>query len=237
MNSPASGRLAANWVDRSVTSYTAARQCEQGTSPATGSAALLAGVALPRSAGAGWFASTNATPPAVAANSPAHAIRFFIIASPSLGTDRKPREYNDSAAAVQGNIMHTFTVRTRRRSEFVEITAEVRAVVQASGLRSGLCVVYCPHTTAAITIQENADPDVVHDLLLWLNEHIPQHVPGFRHTEGNSDSHLKASLVGPSVTIPVADGELPLGRWQGVYLCEFDGARTRSVHVQVWGDS
>jgi secondary thiamine-phosphate synthase enzyme len=91
--------------------------------------------------------------------------------------------------------MHTFIVRTRTRTEFVEITAEVKEAVRASGVRSGLCVVYCPHTTAAVTIQENADPDVVRDMLLWLNQHIPKDVPGFRHAEGNSDSHLKASLV------------------------------------------
>jgi secondary thiamine-phosphate synthase enzyme len=133
--------------------------------------------------------------------------------------------------------MHTFTVRTRTRTEFVEITAEVRRAVRASGVRSGLCLVYCPHTTAAVTIQENADPDVVHDLLLWLNQHIPKDVPGFRHAEGNSDSHLKASLVGPSVTIPVHDGELVFGTWQGVYFCEFDGPRNRTAHVKVWGES
>lgn len=133
--------------------------------------------------------------------------------------------------------MHTFSVRTRNRTEFVEITAEVKEAVRKSGVRSGLCVVYCPHTTAAVTIQENADPDVVRDMLLWLNQHIPKDVPGFRHAEGNSDSHLKASLVGPSVTIPIHDGQLVFGTWQGVYFCEFDGARTRTVHVKVWGDS
>jgi secondary thiamine-phosphate synthase enzyme len=133
--------------------------------------------------------------------------------------------------------MHTLTVRTRTRTEFVEITAEVTAAVRRSGVSSGMCVVYCPHTTAAVTIQENADPDVVRDMLLWLNQHIPKDVPGFRHVEGNSDSHLKASLVGPSVTIPIHNGELAFGTWQGVYLCEFDGARTRTVHVKVWGDS
>lgn len=133
--------------------------------------------------------------------------------------------------------MHSFSVRTRSRTEFVEITAQVRDVVRAAGVRSGLCLVYCPHTTAAVTIQENADPDVVRDMLLWLNRHIPKDVPGFRHTEGNSDSHLKASLVGPSVTIPVHDGQLVFGTWQGVYFCEFDGPRTRTAHVKVWGES
>ncbi|HET6575032.1 MAG TPA: secondary thiamine-phosphate synthase enzyme YjbQ [Fimbriiglobus sp.] len=131
--------------------------------------------------------------------------------------------------------MHTFTFRTQSRTELVEITAEVRGAVRATGVRSGFCVVYCPHTTAAITIQENADPDVVRDMLLWLNASVPKDVPGFRHAEGNSDSHIKASLVGPSVTILIDAGDLVLGTWQGVYFCEFDGPRTRTAMVQVVG--
>jgi|SRR5579883_3439254 len=132
--------------------------------------------------------------------------------------------------------MRSFTVKTTRRNEFVEITEEVRRVVRAGGLTSGMCVVYCPHTTAGMTIQENADPDVVHDILLWLNQHIPKDVPGFRHAEGNSDSHLKSSLIGSSVTILVENGDLVLGTWQGVYFCEFDGPRTRTVQVQTIGN-
>ena len=131
--------------------------------------------------------------------------------------------------------MTEFSIRTTTRNEFVEITDQVQEVVAASGIREGLCVVYCPHTTAAITVNENADPDVVHDMLLYLNRTVPQHQPGFRHAEENSDSHIKASLVGPSVTLVVNDGELVLGRWQGVYFCEFDGPRTRTVMVQVVG--
>ena len=133
--------------------------------------------------------------------------------------------------------MQSFTISTTKRNEFVEITAEVRRALRASGLKSGVCVVYCPHTTAAITIQENADPDVVRDMLLWLNHHIPKDVPGFRHAEGNSDSHLKSSLIGTSVTIIVERGDLVLGRWQGVYFCEFDGPRTRTVQVQTIGSA
>jgi secondary thiamine-phosphate synthase enzyme len=133
--------------------------------------------------------------------------------------------------------MHSFTVNTSKRNEFVEITAEVRRAVRASGLKSGAVVVYCPHTTAAVTVQENADPDVVHDMLLWLNNHVPKDVPGFRHAEGNSDSHLKSSLIGTSVTIIVEDGDLVLGTWQGVYFCEFDGPRTRTVQVQTIGSA
>lgn len=129
--------------------------------------------------------------------------------------------------------MTRFTVPTKSRNEFVEITADVRAAVKASGVAAGLCVVYCPHTTAAVTVQENADPDVIHDMLLWLNQHVPKDVRGFRHAEGNSDSHIKASLVGPSVTLLVENGDLVFGRWQGIYFCEFDGPRTRTVMAQV----
>ncbi len=131
--------------------------------------------------------------------------------------------------------MHKFPVRTQSRNELVEITTQVRDAVRAAGVRAGYCVVYCPHTTAAVTIQENADPDVVRDMLLWLNAAVPKDVPGFRHAEGNSDSHIKASLVGPSVMIPIDNGELVFGTWQGVYFCEFDGPRSRSVVVQVAG--
>ena len=131
--------------------------------------------------------------------------------------------------------MDTFTVATRTRNQFVEITAEVREALGRSGIREGLCVVYCPHTTAAVTINENADPDVVHDMLLHLSRTVPQQQTGFRHGEGNSDSHIKASLIGPSVTLIVDKGDLVLGRWQGIWFCEFDGPRTRTCHVQLLG--
>src|SRR5690349_19050904 len=131
--------------------------------------------------------------------------------------------------------MTEFQVNTTARNQLVEITDQVRDAITASGVRGGLCVVYCPHTTAAITVNENADPDVVHDMLLYLGRAVPQDQAGFRHGEGNSDSHIKASLVGPSVTLLVEHGDLVLGRWQGVYFCEFDGPRTRTVHVRVVG--
>ena len=131
--------------------------------------------------------------------------------------------------------MDTLEVQTQRRNEFVEITDRVRHHLKRRGLRQGICVVYCPHTTAAITVNENADPDVVHDMQLWFERTVPKEQPSFRHGEGNSDSHIKASLVGPSVTLLVENGELVLGRWQGVYFCEFDGPRTRKVHVQSIG--
>ncbi len=128
--------------------------------------------------------------------------------------------------------MDSFTVQTRRRNEFVEITEQVRQSLERADVRDGLGVVYCPHTTAAVTINENADPDVVHDMLFWLERAVPKEQPGFRHGEGNSDSHIKASLVGSSATVLVEDGRLVLGRWQGVYFCEFDGPRQRTVRVK-----
>ena len=131
--------------------------------------------------------------------------------------------------------MTEFQVRTSARNQFVEITDEVRQAVTSSGIHAGFCVVYCPHTTAAITVNENADPDVVHDMRLYLNRTIPKEQPGFRHGEGNSDSHIKASLVGPSVTLVINDGDVVLGRWQGIYFCEFDGPRSRTVMVQTVG--
>lgn len=131
--------------------------------------------------------------------------------------------------------MHTFSISTKTRHQMVEITDEVQKYVRASGIRDGICVVYCPHTTAAITINENADPDVVHDLLLWYTRTVPKDQPGFRHGEGNSDSHIQTTMVGPSQTLIVDKGQLVLGRWQGLFFCEFDGPRTRTVHVQVIG--
>lgn len=128
--------------------------------------------------------------------------------------------------------MDTFTVPTHNRHEFVEITDQVRQFLKRKKVLEGVAVVYCPHTTAGITINENADPDVVHDMLLWFERTIPHVQTGFRHGEGNSDSHLKASLVGSSATVLVSEGELILGRWQGIYFCEFDGPRQRTVHVQ-----
>jgi secondary thiamine-phosphate synthase enzyme len=132
--------------------------------------------------------------------------------------------------------MDSFEIQTQDRNQFVDITARVRQVVRRNGIRQGACIVYCPHTTAAITINENADPDVVHDMMLWLERTVPQRQEGFRHGEGNSDSHIKASLIGSSAMVLLERGELVLGRWQGIHFCEFDGPRTRSVHVQLLGE-
>lgn len=131
--------------------------------------------------------------------------------------------------------METFEVRTAQRDQFVDITERVRQAVRGAGLTSGVVIVYVPHTTAGVTINENADPDVVHDMLLTLRKLIPKDLPGYRHAEGNSDSHVKASLMGASTQVLVEEGELVLGTWQGIYFCEFDGPRNRTVHVQVLG--
>ena len=132
-------------------------------------------------------------------------------------------------------VSDTFSVRTSGRCEMVDITADVAAVVGKSGISDGECTVYCRHTTAAITINENADPDVVEDILLTLEKLVPKNLDGYQHIEGNSDSHVKSSLVGCSEQILIKDGTLVLGTWQGVYFCEFDGPRTRQVIVQVRG--
>jgi secondary thiamine-phosphate synthase enzyme len=132
--------------------------------------------------------------------------------------------------------MTQFEVRTGSRNEMVEVTAQVRKAIRDSGVKSGICLVYSPHTTAGVTINENADPDVVHDLLLWYGRQVPKEQPGFRHGEGNSDSHIKTTLVGPGVPLPVEGGAPVLGRWQGIFLCEFDGPRTRTVMVQIIGE-
>jgi secondary thiamine-phosphate synthase enzyme len=113
-----------------------------------------------------------------------------------------------------------------------DITSSIREAVRKSGVEDGFCLVYCPHTTAGITINENADPDVIHDILLGLSSAFPSRKE-FRHMEGNSAAHLKASCVGASVTILIEKGELILGTWQGVYFCEFDGPRRRNYYVQV----
>jgi secondary thiamine-phosphate synthase enzyme len=118
------------------------------------------------------------------------------------------------------------------REDFYDITQSVREAVQRSDVTDGLAVVYCPHTTAGITINENADPDVVHDLLLGLARAFPDRGE-FRHGEGNSAAHLKASAVGSSVTVLVSDGKLVLGTWQCIYFCEFDPPRQRSYFVYV----
>ncbi len=123
--------------------------------------------------------------------------------------------------------MQTIKIQSKQREELIEITDEVKQHIPKSG--EGICLLFTQHTTCGLTINENADPDVKHDILLFLKRTIPQYYEGFQHFEHNSDAHIKSSLVGSSVTIPFESGKLLLGRWQGIYLCEFDGARERKV--------
>jgi secondary thiamine-phosphate synthase enzyme len=126
--------------------------------------------------------------------------------------------------------MQTLSVRSRQREEMIEITDEVAKHLPGS---DGVCVLFTQHTTCGLTINENADPDVKSDMVGFLQRLIPQYEPNFRHFEHNSDAHIKSSLVGSSVTVPFENGRLLLGRWQGIYLCEFDGPRERKVLVSV----
>ena len=118
----------------------------------------------------------------------------------------------------------------------IDITSQVRSFINQSGVTDGDAIVYCPHTTAAITINENADPSVPHDMLLTLEQLLPQHRSGYRHSEGNSDAHCKSSLLGCSEQILIKDKSLELGTWQGIFFCEFDGPRSRKVIVQIRGE-
>lgn len=136
---------------------------------------------------------------------------------------------------VHDPMLREFTVATQKHREFVDVTPRVQAVVGSAHVHEGICLVYSPHTTAAVTINENADPDVVADLLRAFVEVLGDE-QRFRHAEGNSGGHALTSLVGPSVAIPVRHGALVLGRWQAVYLCEFDGPRQRTLQVQVIAD-
>jgi len=121
-----------------------------------------------------------------------------------------------------------------QRKDFYNVTNKVREAVTKSGVVEGIAVVYCPHTTAGITINENADPDVVHDLLIGLEKAFPDR-PEFQHAEGNSSAHLKASNIGSSATVIIKDGKPLLGTWQGIFFCEFDPPRNRTYYVEVMG--
>ncbi|MBI5955998.1 MAG: YjbQ family protein [Chloroflexi bacterium] len=132
-------------------------------------------------------------------------------------------------------MIREFRLSTPARTAFLDITAQIEGAVRDSGVRSGVCHVFVPHTTAGITINENADPSVRQDLLATLSRLVPANGP-YRHLEGNADAHVKASLVGSSVTLFIQDGRLIFGTWQGVYFCEFDGPRQRQVLVRVIPD-
>ena len=124
------------------------------------------------------------------------------------------------------------SLRTSSAILFIDITQRVKDAVKASNIEDGLCVVYVPHTTAAVTINENADPSVLSDIQLHLCKLVP-FSKEYRHIEGNSDAHIKASIIGPSEVIPIADGSLVLGTWQAVFFCEFDGPRSRNIYIEI----
>ncbi|TMF90118.1 MAG: YjbQ family protein [Chloroflexi bacterium] len=126
-------------------------------------------------------------------------------------------------------------LRTSRREEAIDVTERVRRAIAESGIREGTCTVFAPHTTCAIAVNEGHDPAVMEDFLNHMRELVPREA-GFEHAEGNSDSHIKALLVGPSATVPITAGALTLGQWQSIFMCEFDGPRERSLWVSVTGE-
>ena len=131
--------------------------------------------------------------------------------------------------------MNTLSVRTTARTQMIDITGSLQSLVREQGIRQGICTVFVPHTTAAVTINENADPDVVRDITAAMERTVPADGP-YRHREGNSDAHIKASLFGASETMIIEGGRLVLGTWQSVFFCEFDGPRTRQVLVKLVAD-
>ncbi len=131
--------------------------------------------------------------------------------------------------------MQTFQVRTSTQTEFINMTRSVQEAVKKTGVGDGICIIFVPHTTAAVTINENADPSVIQDMIMALNKIVP-FKDQYRHMEGNSPAHIKASLVGCSQIVFVKSGKLTLGTWQGIFFCEFDGPRNRTVQVNVISD-
>lgn len=129
--------------------------------------------------------------------------------------------------------MYEFDVRSTRREELINIDGRVQNAVESSGITEGICTLFTPHTTAGITINENADPDVPRDMIMELGKIIPHRDPDYRHNEMNSDAHIKSSLVGCSESVFIRNGKLFLGTWQSIFFCEFDGPRTRKVFVRI----
>ncbi|MBW1694883.1 MAG: YjbQ family protein [Deltaproteobacteria bacterium] len=125
-----------------------------------------------------------------------------------------------------------YTIKSKTQTELIDITPQIQDIIVSAGIGEGICMLYVPHTTAAITINESADPSVKNDILMILNEVIPWKA-AYRHLEGNSPAHIKSTLVGPSELIAIENGRLVLGTWQGIFFCEFDGPRTRKVHVRL----
>jgi secondary thiamine-phosphate synthase enzyme len=148
---------------------------------------------------------------------------------PIIGTRRDTVK---CSYAKEASVVHELPVRTRSRNELIDITGSVRTILERSGVREGICHIYVPHTTAAVTVNEKADPDVARDIRDTLAKLVPED-EGYRHAEGNSDAHVKSSLVGVSACVPVSGGDLLLGTWQAIFFCEFDGPRTRRCCVTI----
>jgi secondary thiamine-phosphate synthase enzyme len=130
-------------------------------------------------------------------------------------------------------IIKEITITSRKREELIEITQDIKNIIRKEGIRQGFCLVYIPHTTAGVLINENADPSVADDISEYLKKLIPKDNPEYTHLEGNADSHIKASIIGQSKTLLIKDNELVLGTWQGVFFCEFDGPRKRKAIVSI----
>jgi secondary thiamine-phosphate synthase enzyme len=142
---------------------------------------------------------------------------------------------NQAAKRASGQQIQTVQLRTSRRTQWVNITAQVSQCVAASGVSAGICSIYVPHTTAGVTINEGYDPDVARDMEMAFDRMAPRDA-GYRHSEGNSDSHIKASLIGSSQRVLVEGGQLVLGQWQAIFFCEFDGHRNREVQIKIQSD-
>jgi secondary thiamine-phosphate synthase enzyme len=142
---------------------------------------------------------------------------------------------NSTGKGSQGRPIETVRVKTSRRTEWVNITSQVNRMVAASEISSGVCQIYVPHTTAGVTINEGYDPDVASDMAAAFDRMVPRDA-GYAHAEGNSDSHIKATLVGSSQSVWIEGGQLQLGRWQAIFFCEFDGPRNREIHVKIVPD-
>ncbi len=151
----------------------------------------------------------------------------------SVGPALDPTATDSAPSTLLGSYVTTLEIPTRSREEFVDIGPQVRALLRESGVRDGVVHLWALHTTCGLTVNENADPDVPRDMLRKMRELVPKDELYYRHAEGNSDSHVKTSLFGPGLTLLVHDGALVLGRWQGVFLAEWDGPRTRKVAVRV----
>jgi secondary thiamine-phosphate synthase enzyme len=142
---------------------------------------------------------------------------------------------NSKGKASEGRLIETLRVKTSRRTEWVNITSDVSRLVTNSGISSGVCHIYVPHTTAGVTINEGYDPDVASDMEAAFDRMVPRDA-GYAHAEGNSDSHIKATLVGSSQSVWIESSRLRLGRWQAIFFCEFDGPRSREIHVKIISD-